>query len=140
MITKNSVVKIENLVVNHKSQPVKLKPVLHYQNPLCKIMFQVKILTKKGASSKELLNTLSKGVFPFKLKLYNFVFSYHCCVKIDIVKNFYILVFQYINKLKIQLSFLFMDHCHWNCGFHICYLQLLVNIETILHTVLFFHT
>ena len=39
MITKNSVVKIENLVVNHKSQPVKLKPVLHYQNPLCKIMF-----------------------------------------------------------------------------------------------------
>ena len=147
MITKNSVVKIQNLVVNHESQPVESKPVLHYRKNLLvtsqlpkSIMFQVKILTKKGASSKELLNTLSKGVFPFKLKFYNFVFSYHCCVKIDIVKNFYILVFQYINKLKIQLSFLFMDHCHWNCGFHICYLQLLVNIETILHTVLFFHT
>ena len=72
MITKNSVVKIQNLVVNHESQPVESKPVLHYRKNLLvtsqlpkSIMFQVKILTKKGASSKELLNTLSKGVFPF---------------------------------------------------------------------------
>ena len=28
MITKNSVVKIQILIVNHKSEPVKLKPVI----------------------------------------------------------------------------------------------------------------
>ena len=52
MITKNSVVKIQNLVVNHESQPVESKPVLHYRKNLLvtsqlpkSIMFQVKILT-----------------------------------------------------------------------------------------------
>ena len=34
MLTKNSVVKMENLVVNHKSQPIKSNPECIKMNPV----------------------------------------------------------------------------------------------------------
>ena len=104
MITKNLVVEIQNLIVNHESQPVKLNPVLvcvpvceetvHVsQGTVCSLItwLIMSVITSNIASPPALNHFYDNSTWATCLTFFHF----QCCLSYNIFSDFYCRAFNF---------------------------------------------